>query len=101
MIKTYRPGPSRRRPSEEGKTHLFSVGQIVRMKTTLPLSAVKPIDTFQITATLPPRENSPQYRIRNDEERHERVTTEDKLELVSDNPADENAAMIERTFAHG
>jgi hypothetical protein len=44
-----------------------------------------PLDTaevFRITATLPARDNSPQYRMRNDEERHERVTTEDNLEEV-------------------
>jgi hypothetical protein len=35
--------------------------------------------TSTTTATLPPRENSPQYRIRNDEERPERVTTQGSL----------------------
>jgi len=71
------------------------------MKSTLPLSAVKPSEIFQITATLPPIDNSPQYRIRNDDEKHERVTTQDKLELVSANPLDESAALSDRTFAHG
>jgi hypothetical protein len=49
-----------------------------------------PLDTaemFRITATLPPRDNSPQYRMRNDEERYERVTTEDNLEEIQLPPA--------------
>jgi hypothetical protein len=49
-----------------------------------------PLDTaemFRITATLPPRDNSPQYRMRNDEERYERVTTEDNLEEIQMPPA--------------
>ena len=41
------------------------------------------VDIFRITAKLPPRGSSPQYRIRNDEERHERVTTQDDLEPAS------------------
>jgi hypothetical protein len=35
---------------------------------------------------LPVKDGSPQYRIRCDEETHERVTTEDNLE-VADNPS--------------
>ena len=101
MTTSNRPGPRRRRPQNDGETHLFAVGQSVRMKTSLPLAAVKPSEIFQITATLPPTDNSPQYRIRNDEEKHERVITQDKLELVSANPLDESAALSERTFAHG
>ena len=49
-----------------------------------------PLDTaemFRITATLPARDNSPQYRMRNDDERYERVTTEDNLEEVATPPA--------------
>jgi hypothetical protein len=60
-------------------SHRFAVGQEVRLKTRFGLSP-KVAETYRITGTLPPRDNSPQYRIRSDEERHERVTTEDSLE---------------------
>lgn len=59
--------------------HRFKVGQRVRLKgrhSLAPASA----ETYRITVTLPPLNNSPQYRIRNDNDHHERVTTEDFLE---------------------
>ena len=59
--------------------HRFAIGQSVRLRGRFGL----PLDTaeiYRITGTLPARDNSPQYRMRNDEERHERVTTEDNLE---------------------
>ncbi len=37
-------------------------------------------ETFRVVATLPERNDLLQYRIRSDNERHERVTTEDNLE---------------------
>lgn len=36
--------------------------------------------TFRVTAKLPPRDGSLQYRMRGEQETHERVTTEDNLE---------------------
>jgi hypothetical protein len=50
------------------------------------------------TGTLPPSGGSPQYRIRNDHEHHERVTTQDRLEPVRISSADEGATLIEKTF---
>ena len=76
-------------------THRFAVGQTVRLKRG---SGMWP---YRITATLPPRDNSPQYRIRNEEERHERVTTEDNIELISASPLGDDASLVERTFGHG
>jgi hypothetical protein len=58
-------------------------------------------DIYHITGTLPPRGEFPQYRIRNDNERHERVAAQDDLEPVSPSSAGEGAALIERTFNHG
>ena len=49
---------------------------------------------------LPPVNGSPQYRIRNEEERHERVATQDSLEQVG-SIDDANATLSERTFGHG
>jgi hypothetical protein len=61
--------------------HRFAIGQSVRLRgrSGMPLDTA---EVFRITAILPARDNSPQYRMRNDEERHERVTTEDNLEEV-------------------
>ncbi|MBS3652571.1 hypothetical protein KEU06_28755 [Pseudaminobacter sp. 19-2017] len=90
------PRPIRRDPT----THLFTVGQAVRLKGGFgrPFQSA---DIYRITGTLPPRGESPQYRIRNDEERHERVTTQDSLEAVGISPAEEGATLIERTFGYG
>ena len=62
----------------ETPMHLFTIGQAVRLRggfRTFP----KTSEVYRITGMLPPREDSPQYRIRNDDERHERVTTQDNL----------------------
>ena len=66
--------------------HRFAIGQSVRLRGrfAMPLDTA---ETFRITATLPARDNSPQYRMRNDDERYERVTTEDNLEEIQTPPA--------------
>ncbi len=66
----------------EAAKHQFGIGQTVRFKSRIGL-ALDTAEFYQVTAKLPPRDNSPQYRIRNDNERHERVATEDILEAVS------------------
>lgn len=59
--------------------HQFVVGQSVRVKRRYGMS--RPNDElYRITGTLPEIGNSPQYRVRSAEERHERVITEDELE---------------------
>ncbi|WP_315927295.1 hypothetical protein [Mesorhizobium sp. SP-1A] len=81
-------------------THLFAVGQAVRLRGnfgTFP----KTSEVYRITSTLPPRGDSPQYRIRNDDERHERVATQDSLEPIRPSRPGEGATLIERTFGHG
>jgi hypothetical protein len=60
-----------------------------------------PADIYRITGTLPGRGDSLQYRIRNDDERHERVTTQDNLEAVDMSQSGNGATLIERTFGHG
>lgn len=63
--------------------HRFVVGQVVRMSNRFGLSPSS-AETYRITAILPAREDkTPQYRIRNDNERHERVTAEDSLEEIT------------------
>ncbi len=61
--------------------HAFQIGQTVRLKSRfgVPPSAA---ESFLITGRLPERNNSPQYRIRSEAERHDRVLTEDDLELA-------------------
>jgi hypothetical protein len=84
----------------EVPTHLFAVGQSVKLKGGFPRPALAG-DIYRITGTLPPRGDSLQYRIRNDDERHERVTTEDSLEPVGMPQSGSGATLIERTFGHG
>jgi hypothetical protein len=84
----------------EAPTHLFAIGQTVRLRGnfgTFP----KTSEVYHITGTLPPRGDSPQYRIRSDGERHERVTTQDSLEPARASQFSEGATLIERTFGHG
>jgi hypothetical protein len=93
----YRPARANR---QEVPTHLFTVGQVVRFKGGFARPAL-PADIYHVTGTLPPRGDSPQYRIRNDEERHERVTTQDSLEPVGMSRSGDGATLIERTFGNG
>ncbi|SFT44229.1 MULTISPECIES: hypothetical protein [unclassified Mesorhizobium] len=65
--------------------HRFAVDQLVRLKGRFGLSPTTE-EVYRITGTLPERNNSPQYRIRNDEERYERVTTEDSIEACEAAP---------------
>lgn len=90
----------RRQARHEDARHLFTVGQAVRMRRGFGVS-VSPTDLYHIISTLPPRGGSPQYRIRNDEERHERMTTQDCLEPVGAPQSADAATLIERTFGDG
>jgi hypothetical protein len=84
----------------EAATHLFTVGQAVRLRGnfgTFPKTA----EIFRITGRLPPRGDSLQYRIRSESERHERVTTQDSLEPVDLSQSGDGATLMERTFGHG
>ncbi len=65
--------------------HRFAIGQSVKMKGTIGTS-LQTGDMFRITGRMPARDNSPQYRIRNDEERHERMVAEDDLDEVKIGP---------------
>lgn len=86
-----------RQGRREAATHLFIVGQAVRLRGGFG----SPAEIYRITATLPQRGDSLQYRIRNDEERHERVTTQDNLERVSLAHSADGATLLERTFGNG
>jgi len=60
-------------------THLFTVGQAVRLKSGF----LRPGNIYIITAKLPPSGDLPQYRVRNDDEKFERMATQADLEIVS------------------
>ncbi|MGF0538818.1 hypothetical protein ACQQ2Q_12540 [Agrobacterium sp. ES01] len=96
---TYRP-QARRVRAVDSATHIFAIGETVRMKSSLPMKAEQSA-VYQITAQLPVRENLPQYRVRSEDERHERVTTQDMLELVGRAKAKTGSNLMERTFGHG
>jgi hypothetical protein len=84
-----------RPPGHDAAMHLYTVGQTVRLKRGSRHQS-QSTGLYRITGTLPAREDSPQYRIRNDAEGHERVLPQEALE-----PAHEGSALIERTFGHG
>ena len=65
-------------------SHFFAVGQNVRLKTSRTQPGSK--DVYTITAVLPVLGTLPQYRIRSETERHERVTTEDQLVAIQETP---------------
>jgi hypothetical protein len=89
------------RPIQHGApARLFDIGQAVRLKGGVGLGP-KTGEIYRVTATLPPKGNSLQYRIRSEGESHERVVTEDSLERIAASAPDSGAALIERTFGHG
>jgi hypothetical protein len=81
--------------------HLFAVGQTVRLRSNFGMHPTRNMEIYRITRTMPPKAGSPQYRIRSDDEQHERVTTEDNLEPVRETLPGDNLTLIERTFGHG
>jgi len=85
---------------QEAPAHLFTIGQAVRLKRGFVRPAL-PAEIYRITGMLPARGDSLQYRIRNVDERHERVTTQDSLEPVDMLQYGSGATLIERTFGHG
>lgn len=95
-IPPHQPPAVRRDPA----IHLFTIGQAVRLKGGFRHPS-QFADIYRITAWLPLAGDSPQYRIRNDDESHERVATQNSLELVRLLPAGDGATLIERTFNHG
>jgi hypothetical protein len=94
------PQPKARPVRRDDATHKFAVGQAVRLRGFFGRPAL-PADIYHVTGTLPPIGGSPQYRIRNDDERHERVTTQDNLEPATLSRPGSEATLIERTFGNG
>lgn len=82
-----------RRRSLEPASHLFHVGQMVLMKSRFG-NAGRSAELFRVTGMLPARDNSPQYRIRSDDERHDRVATQDSLEPLGATPGERGMTLI-------
>lgn len=61
--------------------HRYPVGLSVRLRDRSHLSP-RAAETYRITARMPLRDNTPQYRIRNDELGQDRVSGEDNLEPI-------------------
>ncbi|MBZ9656318.1 hypothetical protein [Phyllobacterium lublinensis] len=71
----------RRYKAPETPPHRFAIGQQVRLRSGGG-AMMKTTAIFEVLATLPPLGRSLQYRIRDAEEKYERVTTEDNLEAI-------------------
>jgi hypothetical protein len=98
MTATSTPQRSARPIQRDATTHLFEMGQIVRLRGGYGVFTSRFGDIYRITGMLPPSGNLLQYRIRNDGELHERVATEDSLEPVLAAAPDDDEALRERTF---
>ena len=70
------------RPRTDTPSHRFAVGQTVRMKSRIGMLQ-KPVELFEIKSRLPVKDGSPQYRIRSEQETHERVTSQFQIERVA------------------
>lgn len=64
--------PDPRQAYRDLDTHRFAIGQVVKLKGGFGQPVLLP-GVFRVTGLLPATEGQPQYRVRNDEERHERV----------------------------
>ncbi|MQT14866.1 hypothetical protein [Segnochrobactrum spirostomi] len=80
--------------------HAFSVGQEVRLRSGHTVLTSRFGDVYRVTGTLPQSGNWPQYRIRSEHEPHERVVTEDILEVVRQDALGKGETLAERTFGH-
>jgi hypothetical protein len=84
----------------DGAQHLYAVGQAVRLKDGFAQRSQAP-GVYRVTRRLPPRGEFPQYHIRNDNERYERLASQDELEAVNASSGGEGDALLERTFDRG
>lgn len=77
------------------REHQYSIGQAVRMANRPGAIRTDGFD-FTITGKMPAEGRKPQYRIRSDEERYERVVTEDMIEAMLRRDAVDS---VEKIFA--
>jgi hypothetical protein len=92
--------PARRAPPVQ-QTHAFAVGQSVRLMGGF-MQRPNGASIYRVTATLPSRgDNILQYRIRSEDECHERVALQDDLRALKPASGNDAASLLERTFGHG
>lgn len=65
------------------KTHLFKVGDKVTLKDRPLKSRGMAEETFKVVAALPPSNGAFQYRVRMEQETHDRMIPEDELKRAS------------------
>lgn len=79
-------------------THLFAIGQAVRLTGGYTSFSSRLGQVYHVTGRLPPIGNLLQYRIRSEAEQHDRVTTEDCLELIRMDEPSARATLADKTF---
>jgi hypothetical protein len=68
------------RPTKAAPSHRYKIGDKVRLNGHR--SSLQRADgAYQVLATLPHEGGALQYRVRNDEERYERIVIEEDLEI--------------------
>jgi hypothetical protein len=90
---------SPQRPARnDAHAHLYKIGQSVRLMSGYGHHP-QYTNLYRVTGTLPPMGASPQYRIRSDYERYERVALEGDLELVrAPQTAKATKPLLEKAF---
>lgn len=91
-----RSGPS---AAYTAPSHFFHVGDTVLVRRSFLHASAAGV--YRVVATLPPSEGQFQYRVRNDEERYERVVAQDRLEPAGSPVAGKQDTLIKRTFNRG
>lgn len=91
-----RSGPS---AAYTAPSHSFHVGDSVLVRRSFLHAAANGV--YHVVATLPPSEGQFQYRVRNDEERYERVVAQDRLEAFTPSRSGKQETLIKRTFNRG
>ncbi len=86
------PGFKSSRPARQkapaSAAHKFAVGQAVRWALP-PVSIALSTETYQVVRLLPKHANDPQYRVKADSEKYERVARESHLQAVLPVPPSE------------
>ncbi|WP_413468369.1 hypothetical protein [Mesorhizobium sp. B1-1-8] len=76
------PHATQRTPIQHGApARLFEIRQAVRLEGGIGVGP-KTDEIYRVTLTLQSKRNSPQYRVRSESEPHDRVVTEEGLDLV-------------------
>ncbi|ALV28950.1 hypothetical protein [Pannonibacter phragmitetus] len=101
MTSTARPRrPAPRPVSNDAPAYLYKVGQDVRLNGG-SMERLHAAGVYRITARLPIEGDTPKYRIRSEDERHERVASQDTLVPAGPASGSADSSLLERTFRHG